>query len=467
MNTAWLIARRDLVELTRGSRLYWMGGLSLVLLTVSLALGFARQSQNQAERAQARALDYAGWLAQPERHPHDAAHQGMHVFKPDTPLAIVDPGLGPYLGSTLWLRAHRQTEVKFRPAEDATGLSRFGSLSAAWVLQLLGPLFVIVLGFGAVANEREQGTLRQTLSHGVTLRQVLWGKALALGGMLGALLLPAGIVAGAVVLVLSEAGARTDAALRLGGLGLAYALYLGAFIFMALAVSTWASSSRLSLVYLLGLWIALVLVLPRLLADASRAWAPSESRREFDRALGAELGEATERAWKQRFGAGKPFGSGVPLSQWGLGLRVHDQAGYAVLDRHFSALWESYAEQQALQRWAGLLSPTIAVRALSMGLAGTDFDEHRAFSTAAESQRRRMQDIISEDLIEHADGRGERHFSYRAARELWAHVPPFEYRAADAVAVFERNGQSFGLLCAAWLLWIVLARAVAARRGLG
>jgi len=467
MNAPLLIARRDLTELARGGRLYWMGGLLLVLLVTSLAVGWQRQRESQGERARAQALDYADWLAQPERHPHDAAHQGMHVFKPEAALSIVDPGIAPYVGSTLWLRAHRQTEVKFRPAQDATGLMRFGSLSAAWVLQLLGPLLVIVLGFAALSGEREQGTLRQTLSLGVSMREVLWGKALALAAMLALLLVPAGLAAAPAVLLSAEPGARADAALRLAGLAAAYALYLTAFVFLVLAVSAWATSSRLSLVCLLGLWVALVLVLPRLLADASRAWVPSESRREFDRHLGADLGAATQQAWTDRFGAGKPFGSGVPLSQWGAGLRVHDQAGYGVMDRHFDALWDSYARQQELQGWAGVLSPTIAVRALSMGLAGTDFDEHRAFSTAAEAQRRLMQDLISDDLVEHADGHGEQHFTYRAARELWARVPPFEYRPASAEVALGRNLQSVALLLGAAVFWVVIAHAAVARRSHG
>jgi ABC-2 type transport system permease protein len=467
MKASLLIARRDLIELVRGVRLYWMGGLLLVLLGTSLTVGWQRQRESHAERARAQALDYADWLAQPERHPHDAAHQGMHVFKPEAALSIIDPGIGPYVGSTLWLRAHRQTEVKFRPARDATGLMRFGSLSAAWVLQLLGPLWVIVLGFSAISGEREQGTLRQTLSLGVAMRQVLWGKALALGAMLALLLVPAGLVGAAAVLLSADPGTRADAMLRFAGLAGAHSIYLTAFAFIVLTVSAWASSSRLSLVCLLGVWIGLVLVLPRLLADASRTWVPTESRREFDRRLGAELGAATQNAWKERFGAGKPFGPGVPLSQWGVGLRVYDQAGYGVMDRHFHALWESYARQQALQGWASVLCPTIAVRALSMGLAGTDFDEHRAFSMAAEAQRRLMQDIISEDLVEHADGHGEQHFTYRASPELWARVPPFEYHPASAGAALQRNAGNLALLIGAALFWMVLAHAAVRRRPIG
>jgi ABC-2 type transport system permease protein len=155
------------------------------------------------------------------------------------------------------------------------------------------------------------------------------------------------------------------------------------------------------------------------------------------------------------------------MSQWGIGLRVNDQAGYGVMDRHFNALWDTYARQQALQGWAGVLSPTIAVRALSMGLAGTDFDEHRRFSTAAEVQRRLMQDVISEDLVERADGHGEHHFNYRAEPELWARVPPFEHRSARAAVALKNNLQSLSLLTVATLLWIALAHAAVKRRPLG
>jgi len=281
---------------------------------------------------------------------------------------------------------------------------------------------------------------------------------------LGLLLVPAGLLASVVVLASANPGEWLDVAARLAGLGVAYALYLGVFVFLALAVSGWASSSRLSLVCLIGLWIALVLVLPRILADASRSWVPSASRREFDRGLDQELGTATRLAWRERFGVDEPFGSGVSLSQWGLGLRVHDQAGYGVMDRHFNALWDSYSHQQALQEWAGWLSPTIAMRAVSMGVAGTDFAEHRAFSTAAEAQRRRMQDVISADLIEHADGHGEQHFSYRAARDLWARIPPFEYEPAAASTALRRVFPGLVTLVVAFGISIVLAQVMASRR---
>jgi ABC-2 type transport system permease protein len=168
-----VIARREFTEFVRDGRLFWAGGIMLLLVVTALGVGWQRQNHLHAERHAAQQLDYEDWLQQDERHPHDAAHQGMHVFKPEPPLSIIDPGIGPYVGSTIWLQAHRQSEVKFRPAQDATGLQRFGTFSAAWLVQILAPLLIIVFGFNSFAGERELGTLRQLMSLGVSSRALL------------------------------------------------------------------------------------------------------------------------------------------------------------------------------------------------------------------------------------------------------------------------------------------------------
>lgn len=459
------IARRDLTQVVRDGRLIGAGALVILLLLTALLVGWQRHAESRAERVSAQALDYDDWLSQPARHPHDAAHQGLHVFKPEMPLSIIDPGVTPYVGSTLWLQAHRQSEVKFRPAQDATGLQRFGSFSPAWILQVLGPLLVILLGFDAFTTEREQGTLRQLLSLGVAPRQLLAGKAVALGSAIALLLAPFALLALIVVLLVTPASDRADSLLRLLSLAGGYALYLGVFIGFVLAVSAWARSSRLSLTLSLGIWIAVAVLAPRAVADASRSWFPSESRREFDARLGADLGKTSQETWQRVFGegSGTVYGTKVPLSKWGLALQTQDEAGYTVMDRHFAALWDTYERQQAMQEWFGLLIPTLAIRGYSMHIAGTDFQQHRAFSTAAERHRRMMQDIVSHDLVEHADGRHEAHFAYRANPELWRQVPPFDFRA-DGVATKIGDAARSAAVLAVALIAAWIAAFVASRR---
>ena len=442
MSAAGLVARRELTELWRDGRLLLAGGLLLLLLVTAFAVGWQQQRATDGERQAAQALDYDAWIAQDERHPHDAAHQGMHAFKPLPPTAIMDPGITPFVGSTIWLQAHRQSELRFRPAQDATGLQRFGSLSVAWVLQVLGPLLVIVLGFNAFAAEREQGTLRLAASMGVRPRQLLAGKALALAAALAACLLPALLLAAIAMAV--QGG--LDAVLRLALLALGYAMYLGIAVLGVLAVSAIAPSTRLALIVLLALWIAGVTLAPRVASDLAREVHPSPSRQAFNRAIDDDLDQAYRRAWRAQLGTDKRWGAELPLNRWGIALKIDDEAGYGVTDEHFGRLWDSFAQQQRVQEWAGLAMPLLALRGWSMGLAGTDFAAHRHFSVAAEAQRRLMQDLISHDLVEHADPLGDRHFSYQAGKELWARVPRFEYRPIDVLTALRGNLVSLAVL---------------------
>lgn len=459
-----LIAVKELRERLRDGRLLGAGGLVILLLFTALAVGHRHQREARAEQAAAQASDYRDWLAQGPRHPHDAAHQGMHAFKPEAALALIDAGINPYIGSTVWLQAHRQSEVKFRPAQDTPGLQRFGDLSVGWVLQVLGPLLVILLGFNAFAGEREQGILRQTLSLGVPPPRLLWGKALSLGLALGLLLLPAALVAAAAAVVGAPIGERLDSLARLTWMAVGYALYLGVFVFVTLGVSAMSATSRTAITLLLVVWIANTVIAPRLMSELSRLLHPSPTRLEFNQALGADLKATSDKIWMQSFGTTDRWSAAVPLNQWGIALKLDDQASYPVYDRHFGRLWDTWERQQAVQEIGGLLMPLLAVRSFSTTMAGTDFAHHRDFTTAAEQHRRLIQDMVSQDLVDHADPLGDQHFAYQADPSLWARVPPFHYHPPSVAWALRRGLASVLVLCAGLLLAVAFARFAVSRQ---
>jgi ABC-2 type transport system permease protein len=70
-----------------------------------------------------------------------------------------------------------------------------------------------------------------------------------------------------------------------------------------------------------------------------------------------------------------------------------------------------------------------------------------------------MQDVISHDLVEHADNRGEEHFSYRAGSDLWRQIPPFEFRVAAANEALTKATRSLGVLAfglvAVWVIAVM------------
>lgn len=453
----WLIVSREIREFYRDGRFLFGAGLIVVLFVTAFLVGFEQRKNVFSEREVAQQLDYDDWINQPERHPHDAAHQGMHVFKPIPPLSFVDPGITGYVGSTQWLQAHRQTEVKFRPAQDATGLQRFGSLTPAWIIQMLGPLLIIVLGFNSFSGEREQGTLRQLVSLGVPSWKLLAGKSIAL--FLGALLLLAPLLMSMLWISFSDvqAGDRYDDLIRLGLLVLGYLVYLGIFIFTVLAVSALTTTSRISLIVLLTFWIIGSTLAPRVLVDVARAIYPIPNHVEFNAQLDGELQKEYSKAWQEHFGTSERWGSDVPLSRWGEALRVDDFAGYEAIDRHFGALWGKYEDQRRFQEFFGLMFPMLSIRSYSMAMSATDFAHHRTFAASAEQHRRILQDLISGNLAEHADGHGERHFDYKVGREFWSSVPRFQYRLPTVFFAIQASLNSFGIQLASLLISVFFA----------
>ncbi len=284
--------RKELKEMRRDRRLIWASGIALALLLVAVGISAQHCRTLARQKAQATAAERARWLGQGENNPHGAAHYGIYVFKPQTALMAFDPGIETFVGASVWLEAHKQNEFVYRPAQDAAPVQRFVQLSPATAVQILGPLLIILLGFGALAGEREQGTLRQILSQGADGPRLLTGKALALAAVLLVILAPA---AGAAFMSGVTFGLAFSG-LRLLLMVLAYVLYLGAFLFLTLTVSAWAASARSALVILLAFWAVNCFLAPRTVAELAETVYPLPSSVEWKNAMQTEMapGHAVE-----------------------------------------------------------------------------------------------------------------------------------------------------------------------------
>lgn len=107
-----------------------------------------------------------------------------------------------------------------------------------------------------------------------------------------------------------------------------------------------------------------------------------------------------------------------------------------------------------MRQLSSVVAPLLAVQSLSMGLAGTDFAQHRDFSQAAELYRRSLVKKMNDDL---AVNGAEAGYGYRAGPELWGSVPDFDYRAPSVGWVLANQGPSAAIL----LLWCAAAVAIA------
>ena len=110
----------------------------------------------------------------------------------------------------------------------------------------------------------------------------------------------------------------------------------------------------------------------------------------------------------------------LPLNEVGVYLQESEEFGNRIFDRNYGALWDTFERQGLVHEALAAAAPLLAVRTLSMGLAGTDVEQHRHFATAAEAYRRDLMRRMNGDLAENSRT-GE---LYTAGPDLWPRVPP-------------------------------------------
>lgn len=158
-NSRRAIARQMRIGLWRERRLLWVISITVVLAIVAALHGSRQLSLFENDRLAAESLDRKTFVEQGERNPHSVAHFSRFAMRPALAATILDPGIRPYSGSAVWMEAHWQSFPSLRQAEDQVDLGRGIEVSAAWVVQIVLPLLLVLLGFDIVSGERSKGTL--------------------------------------------------------------------------------------------------------------------------------------------------------------------------------------------------------------------------------------------------------------------------------------------------------------------
>jgi len=431
------IARKERTEMWRDGRFRVASIALLLLLAVALLTGLTASRSTARDHEAAQEAMRGFWVNQGAKNPHSAAHYGLWVFKPSLPLSFVDHGVDAYTGVTTWLEAHKQNEFTRRPAMDRPSVARFGEWTAAAVLQLLVPLLIVMLAFPAFAGERDTGTLRQLAAIGVPIRTLMLGKATGIASALAVVLVPATVLGVATMWLGADGGRGTDDLIRFALLSATYILYFAVVLVLALVVSARARNVRTALVVLLGFWTLNSLVAPRAVADLARQYFPTPSSVAFQAAMQRDIEQgldghnpADARRKAVEAQALREYRAvsldALPVNFDAIAMQASEEYANTVFDRHFGALYDQYRAQNTLTQWAGLVSPLLAVRSLSMGLAGTDVEQHRHFAVQAELYRR---GLIKWTNNYFRDNTRTGEWDWKAPPELWATYPPFEYEA--------------------------------------
>jgi ABC-2 type transport system permease protein len=459
-------------------RTAWVAGLPVrvfvvlaLVVGVALAGGWRLQSSEAEQRARYQQLVEQAWDGQPDRHPHRVAHYGYLAFRQRAPLAVFDPGVDSFAGTSVFLEAHKQNLLNFGEARQATSMLRFGELSPAYVFGVLLPLLIIALGFATVSGEREAGTLRLALAQGVRPGSFLAGKVVGLtilgtltaGPVLAlALLLPALFSPG------PSGTAPPERVLLLAGL---YLAYMVGWVLITVLVSSLVRSSRGALGALLAAWVVLCIGLPRVLPSLAGAAHPAPTRAAFEAEIAADMAGVGDShnpndpffgALRQQYleEHGVESVTELPVNWGGVVSREGERITSEIFEGAALQLNRTYRTQDRWSAWAGLVSPYMALRGLSMRVSGTAPGSVEQFRVESEAYRFEVIQRLNE--LHTTEIRFQNDRAQRLSGDIWQRFPTFEPRPLPlSAALF---GEPLLLLALLFgLVWPAAALALAAR----
>lgn len=462
MKVTLTIAREELRVLWR-ERIAILGMILLTLLCI-IAVVTSLQGRQAivAQRAHYQDQVNDAFAAQPDRHPHRMVHYGQFVFRTTTPWAAFDPGIDSFTGHTLFLEGHRQNTASFADVRQSSLLMRFGSLSPAFVLQILVPLLLVFIGHGMVARETETGTLRLLLSQGVRMRQLVTGKFLALLIVAWCLALPA--MAGIVVMAWKAGAGPVGAASMMTAVLLiaTYLLWLLLCAAVITVVSAMCQRMRDALLALLLVWTVGLILVPRMVPDVASERYPLMTRVETDMAITrdvAALGDSHNpddpyfaqfrKDVLARYGVDKV--EDLPVNYKGLVAMEGERITSALFNDYTARATAKQQEQGRLVDFVGLLDPVIALQRISMGIAQTDLFAYQLFVGQAEAYRYQLVQALNTlqtEEIGYADDRNPQKQN-RVNHQHWHAMPVFEPVPERPVATLARIAPYIGVV----LLW--------------
>lgn len=448
----WAVARHELRLAWRDRAVLALGAVLTLLLVVATAVSTARHNTEAAQRARYQQLVGEQFQSQPDRHPHRVSHYGYLLFRPRAPLGAFDSGVERFAGTSVFLEAHRQNSANFSDASQGGSGERFGELTPALVLQLFVPLFILVVAGTSVTREREAGTLALLLSQGTPWGTVLRGKLLGSALVAAVVLVPGGAAAltwGA----LGAGGPAVDVpnttmtvrVLLLAGLHLVFWAVCAA---LGVLVSARHATSRGALATTLGLWISLWIIVPRLVPAAAAALHPIPARVQFDAQVEArlrELGDSHDPddpvfarlrdETLTRYGVSRV--EDLPFNYAGLVMREGERHTSEAFQQHIGAVQASFDRQARVVEWTGIVSPYLAVRSLSMALAGADLAHVAAFERQAESYRYALIQALNDLHMHEVDASRDRYETVasgapsrqRIDRAFFERLPTFRFTA--------------------------------------
>ncbi len=373
--------------------------------------------------------------------------EGAKAFAPPSSLSFLS------LGLELVLPKIAESENKFgegasmrlnnNQGRDNLYEYFYGPLDIVFIVGVIMSFLAIVLTYGAVAGEKEQGTLRQVLANSVPRGTIILAKGTA---NFLVLIIPFLLAMGVSLAVLEgQAGTLSSTAGSTTSLFLALAfslLFIGAFFNFGLLVSALTKQAVTALIVLLLGWVFFYGVYPRVAVAASQILRPakSEARLALERVqLQRDVKKECE-AEVDKLLATLPADFNSAAFKAGMEKQDEIRGRYQVV---FQERWRTVGREAEERRNSQIglataiarLSPvSLFVRPLAE-LAGTGWLSYARFNR----QVRQFEDVVNRDIFlkqkySRYPGRGGRGGGVGVSNmaDLKAAAPVFTYVPADS-----------------------------------
>lgn len=472
----FLIAKQFWRNTFKSKAIYFLLAVFVVLLVYAAYNGYKYYSVQNDIRTTHQKNARKSWEDNSDKHPHRMAHFGSFAFRVKHKLSMFDFGMESFTGNAVFLEAHKQNTVNFSEASFSTGLLRFGEISMAMLLQIILPLIIFFLGFGAVASEKENGTLKLLLNQGALRKEIIIGKSLALMGLALLFYIPAVLAMVIQLCITDNASMGGNEFVRAISLAAVYAIFLWVICVITVSISALSKTAKEALLKLLGVWLLFAILLPKTMQAAGNYFFPSPSKFEFETAVEKDLikegdshnpddphfkaiKDSLLRTYKIDSVQQLPFNYGGYLNM------VSEQLSTEIYNRHLSALNYTFQKQNNFSRLASFINPVNAVKDFSMAYAGTDFAAYTHFQQQAEAYRYNLaqaMNTLQKDYISNKK-QLETDKPYTVSHNHWSAFPDFECRFLGIHEVFKTSAISLAAITI-WLLLSVLFISIVSRK---
>lgn len=185
------------------------------------------------------------------------------VFRKPDPMQIFVSGINNDIGRLSSIRSYDPVKLTNSIYSDDPIFAVFRFIDLSFIVQIVLSLFAILFTYDAINGERENGTLQLAFANSVPRFHYILAKSI--GSWLG-LVVPLTIpmLLGVVVLMVFNAPLNSSHWLKLFTLLTVSLLYFTFFIALGILISAMTKRSSVSFLLLLVIWVAFVLIVPRI-----------------------------------------------------------------------------------------------------------------------------------------------------------------------------------------------------------